>query len=146
VKEKIASVQSSTATALEDLQTITTVIQEVGHTVAETAAAMTEHADVSKRVVDQLEQTAKRVSHASRDVASSANASASIATDIGEVNVAAGEIRRGGESERAPQPGPGPDRPGGTVQAVGGVDPRRFPRQTALRQCGKVVFQRAGKW
>jgi methyl-accepting chemotaxis protein len=97
VKEKIASVQSSTATALVDLQTITTVIQEVGHTVSETAAAMTEHADVSKRVVDQLEQTAKRVSHASHDVASSATASASIATDIGEVNVAAGEIRRGGE-------------------------------------------------
>jgi methyl-accepting chemotaxis protein len=97
VKEKIASVQSSTATALVDLQTITTVIQDVGHTVAETAAAMTEHADVSKRVVDQLEQTAKRVSHASQDVTSSANASASIASDIGEVNEAASEIRRGGE-------------------------------------------------
>lgn len=97
VKVRIASVQSSTAKALVDLQAITTVIRDVGHTVADAASSMSEHADVSKNVVEQLEQAANRVGHASQDVSSSVAASTSIATDIGEVNVAAGEIRRGGE-------------------------------------------------
>jgi methyl-accepting chemotaxis protein len=103
VKDRIASVQTSTATALVDLRSITSVIQEVGDTVSVTVAAMSEHAEISKGVVRQLEETSARVTQASQDVTSSVEASGTIATEIGEVNVAARELRRGGEQvqERA---------------------------------------------
>jgi methyl-accepting chemotaxis protein len=97
VKDKIASVQASTANALSDLEGITAVIQEVGSTVAETASAMSKHAQTSERVVGDLGQVSLGVAEASRGVASSAEAARSIATDIADVNAAIGEIQRGGE-------------------------------------------------
>jgi methyl-accepting chemotaxis protein len=97
VKQKIADVQTSTATALVELNAITEVISDVGTTVSATASAMTEHAEVSQRVVEQLGDTATRVTNAKQDVSSSAEASSTIAAEIGEVNKAAGEIRQGGE-------------------------------------------------
>ena len=97
VKERISGVQSSTEAALTDLQSITTVIQEVGGTVAETASTMTVHAGHSKRVVSQLEEASALVNNASKGVASSVEASRSITEDIAGVNAAASELRRGGE-------------------------------------------------
>jgi len=101
VKQKIGDVQTSTAAALVELNAITEVIRNVGTTVAATAAAMTEHAEVSKRVVAQLDDTKVRVTNAKQGVSSSAEASSTIADEIGEVNVAAGEIREGGEQVQA---------------------------------------------
>jgi methyl-accepting chemotaxis protein len=97
VKERISGVQSSTEAALTGLQAITSVIQEVGGTVAETASTMTAHAGLSKRVVSQLEEASARVTNANQGVASSVEASRSITDDIAGVNAAASELRRGGE-------------------------------------------------
>jgi methyl-accepting chemotaxis protein len=97
VKDKIASVQSSTATAMADLDGISAVIQEVGGTVSETAQAMTNQAETSQQVVSQLGQATSGVSDANRSAGSAAEASLAIANDIVEVNDCIGEIRRGGE-------------------------------------------------
>jgi len=97
VKDKIASVQSSTNAAISDLEGIATVIHEVGGTMAETAAAMNRQADLTTGVAEQLAQAATGVTEANRGVAHSAEASRSIAADIAGVNVAVGDIRLGGE-------------------------------------------------
>ena len=97
VKDKIASVQSSTSAAIGDLERITSVIHEVGGTMAETAAAMNRQADLTTGVAEQLAQAATGVTEANRGVAHSAEASRSIAADIAGVNVAVGDIRLGGE-------------------------------------------------
>jgi len=97
VKDKIASVQSSTSAAISDLERIATVIHEVGGTMAETAAAMNRQAELTTGVAEQLAQAATGVTEANRGVAHSAEASRSIAADIAGVNVAVGDIRLGGE-------------------------------------------------
>ena len=97
VKDKIASVQSSTSAAIGDLERITSVIHEVGGTMAETAAAMNRQAELTTGVAEQLAQAATGVTEANRGVAHSAEASRSIAADIAGVNVAVGDIRLGGE-------------------------------------------------
>ena len=97
VKDKIASVQSSTNAAISDLEGIALVIHEVGGTMADTAAAMNRQADLTTGVAEQLAQAAAGFTEANRGVAHSADTSRSIAADIAGVNVAVGEIRLGGE-------------------------------------------------
>ena len=97
VKDKIASVQSSTSAAISDLETIVTAIQEVGGTMTETAAAMNRQAELTTGVAEQLVQASTGVTEANRGVANSASASRSIAADIAGVNSTIGEIRQGGE-------------------------------------------------
>jgi methyl-accepting chemotaxis protein len=97
VKDKIASVQSSTSAAISDLESIANVIHEVGGTMDETATAMNQQAELTTGVAEQLAQAAIGVTEANRGVAHSAEASRSIAADITGVNAAVGDIRLGGE-------------------------------------------------
>ena len=97
VKDKIASVQSSTNAAISDLERIVNAIQEVGGTISETASAMSRQADLTTGVADQLVQASTGVTEANRGVARSAEASHSIAADIAGVNETIAEISQGGE-------------------------------------------------
>ena len=97
VKDKIASVQSSSLSAIGELENIAIVIQEVGSTIAESAEAMNQHAELSTNVSEQLVQASTGVSEANRGVAHSAVASRSIAQEIAEVNHVVAEISQGGE-------------------------------------------------
>jgi methyl-accepting chemotaxis protein len=97
VKEKIASVQASTESAMSGLQGIAKVIDGVGDMVSGTATALTRHAERSHGVTDQLSQASVGVSEANRGVAYAAQSSRTIASDVGEIHSAVGEIRRGGE-------------------------------------------------
>ncbi len=54
IKAKIAGVQNSTNDAVRTIETITGVIQEIGNTVASTAAAIEEQATVTKNVAGEI--------------------------------------------------------------------------------------------
>jgi methyl-accepting chemotaxis protein len=97
VKEKIASVQASTESAMSGLESIASVIEGVGAMVSDTATALTVHAERSHGVTEQLAQASIGVSEANRGVAYAADSSRAIAADVGEIHAAVGEIRKGGE-------------------------------------------------
>lgn len=98
VAERIASVQLSSAAAVEDLESIAAVIQNMGGTVRVTAQAMIEQASLARNVADMLKQASTGVSKANHGVASSAQAARAIADDMSNLNSAVVEIRQGGES------------------------------------------------
>jgi methyl-accepting chemotaxis protein len=98
VAERIASVQVSSTAAVEDLEGIAAVIQDVGGTVRVTSQAMIEQASLARNVADMLRQASTGVSKANHGVASSAQAARAIADDMSNLNSAVVEIRQGGES------------------------------------------------
>jgi methyl-accepting chemotaxis protein len=98
VASRIASVQMSSSAAVDELESIATVIQNVGSTVRTTAQAMVEQATLAREVAQMLGQASTGVSEANRGVARSAEAARAIADDMSELNSAVGEIRQGGES------------------------------------------------
>jgi methyl-accepting chemotaxis protein len=98
VASRIVSVQVSSSAAMEELEKIAAVIQNVGNTVRTTAQAMVEQATLAREVAQMLGQASTGVSEANRGVARSAEAVRAIADDMSELNVAVVEIRQGGES------------------------------------------------
>ncbi len=97
IKTKIAGVQNSTTGAVKTIETITGVIQEIGNTVASTAAAIEEQATVTKNVAGEIAQATAVVREVNDQVAQTASVSRSIASDIASVNSATSGIREGGE-------------------------------------------------
>jgi methyl-accepting chemotaxis protein len=98
VAERIASVQVSSAAALEELEKIAAVILTVGATVRSTAEAMVEQATLARDVASMLGKASAGVSRANQGVTTSAQAAHAIAGDMSDLNAAVGEIRAGGES------------------------------------------------
>jgi methyl-accepting chemotaxis protein len=97
IKKRIASVQSSTGTAIDDIDQITDVIKEVGGIVSSIAAAIEQQAAVTKDVAGNIAQASAGVRDANMHIAETAEVSKSIARDIAGVNVDVADIRRGGE-------------------------------------------------
>ncbi len=97
IKAKIAGVQNSTTGAVQNIETITAVIKEIGNTVASTAAAIEEQATVTKNVAGEIAQATAVVREVNDQVAQTATVSRSIASDIATVNSATAGIREGGE-------------------------------------------------
>ncbi len=101
IKAKIAGVQNSTAGAVHNIETITTVIKEIGNTVASTAAAIEEQATVTRNVAGEIAQATAVVREVNDQVAQTAAVSRSIASDIAGVNSATAGLREGGEHVEA---------------------------------------------
>jgi methyl-accepting chemotaxis protein len=101
IKAKIAGVQNSTTGAVQNIETITTVIKEIGNTVASTAAAIEEQATVTKNVAGEIAQATAVVREVNDQVAQTAAVARSIASDIASVNAETGGIREGGEQVEA---------------------------------------------
>ncbi len=97
IKAKIAGVQNSTTGAVQNIEAITTVIKEIGNTVASTAAAIEEQATVTRNVAGEIAQATAVVREVNDQVAQTASVSRSIASDIASVNVSTSGIREGGE-------------------------------------------------
>ena len=97
IKAKIAGVQNSTTGAVQSIETITSVIKEIGNTVASTAAAIEEQATVTKNVAGEIAQATSLVREVNEQVAQTATVSRSIASDIATVNSNTADIRNGGE-------------------------------------------------
>ncbi len=97
IQKRINAVQNSTDTAIRDIEKITTVITEVGQLITSIAAAIEEQAAVTRDVAANIAQASEGVRHANDNVIQTAEVSRSMAKDIADVNLAAGDIRTGGE-------------------------------------------------
>jgi methyl-accepting chemotaxis protein len=101
IKGKIGGVQSSSSSAIADIEKITGVIKEVGYLVTGIATAIEEQAAVTKDVAVNIAQASAGVQEANERVAQTASVSQSMAQDIAGVDAAAGEMRAGGEQVQA---------------------------------------------
>jgi methyl-accepting chemotaxis protein len=101
IKARIAGIQSSTGTAISDIEQITNVIRDVGSIVASIAAAIEEQATVTKDVAGNIAQASGGVREANQRVSQTAEVSKSIAQDIAGVSSAVIDIRQGGEHVEA---------------------------------------------
>jgi len=101
IKTRIASIQSSTGTAIGDIGQITAVIKDVGGIVSSIAAAIEEQATVTRDVAGNIAQASIGVREADQRIAQTAAVSKSIAHDIAGVNAAVNEMRQGGEHVQA---------------------------------------------
>ena len=97
IKAKIAGVQTSTGSAITDIEKISGVIKEVGSIVSSIAAAIEEQATVTKDVAGNIAQASSGVRDSNERVAQTATVSKSIARDIAGISAAVGDIRQGGE-------------------------------------------------
>jgi len=97
IKARIGEVQSSTGSAMVDIEKITSVIAQVGYLVAGIATAIEEQAAVTRDVAGNIAQASAGVREANERVAQTASVSRSMAQDIAGVDTVAGEIRAGGE-------------------------------------------------
>jgi methyl-accepting chemotaxis protein len=97
IKARIAGIQGSTGTAVNDIGQIAAVINDVGSIVASIAAAIEEQAAVTKDVAGNIAQASTGVRDANERVSQTAEVSKTIARDIASVNTAVADIRQGGE-------------------------------------------------
>jgi methyl-accepting chemotaxis protein len=86
IKSRIAGVQSSTGSAITDIEKIAGVIQEVGDLVSSIAAAIEEQTAVTKDVAGNISQASAGVRDANENVAQTATVSRSIAQDVAAIS------------------------------------------------------------
>ena len=100
IKNKIAGVQASTQSAMNGIEKISTVINDVGAIIADIAAAIEEQSSVTKAVAGNIAQASIGVKDANVRIAQTASVSKSMAHDLTGVNTAVEEVRQGGEHVR----------------------------------------------
>ena len=97
IREKICGVQTSTDSAINGIEKISGVINEVGSLVASIAAAIEEQSSVTKAVADNVAQASLGVMDANVRTAQTASVSKSMASELAGVNEVVAEVRVGGE-------------------------------------------------
>ena len=97
IKMKISGVQTSTGSAIADIEKIDSVITEIGHIVTSIASAIEEQAMVTRDVAGNIAQASAGVQDANERIAQTASVSRSMAQDIAGVDAAATEFRYSGE-------------------------------------------------
>jgi methyl-accepting chemotaxis protein len=101
IKARIASVQTSAASAISDIQKISGVIDEMGSLVSGIAAGIEEQATVTRDVAANISHASAGVRDANGRISQTAGVSKSIAGDVAEVNAAVIGLQRGGEQVQA---------------------------------------------
>lgn len=97
IKDKIGGVQNSTSNAINDIEKITRVVGEVEQIVMSIAASIEEQAAVTSEVANSISHTTSDVQNANKRMAKTAETSAIMASEVSQIDTAAGEIREGGE-------------------------------------------------
>ena len=92
IKNKISAIQVATAGAVEDVEKIVHIIQEVNDSVSSTAAAIQEQATVTQDIAMNIAQASHGIKDANHRVAQTATVSRAIARDIASVSETAGQI------------------------------------------------------
>jgi methyl-accepting chemotaxis protein len=100
IKKKISSVQSSTGSAINDIQGIVSVIRDVGGIVTGIAASIEEQATVTKDVAQNIAHATTGVKDANEAIAQTASVTKSIAHDIATVNSSITDVKDGGQQVR----------------------------------------------
>lgn len=101
IKARISGMQHATRSATDDIEKITAVIADISGLIAGIASAIEEQSAVTRDVAGHVAQASFGVQNANEQVARTAGVSRSMARDLAEVNLAAGEIRTGGEHVQA---------------------------------------------
>jgi methyl-accepting chemotaxis protein len=94
IKAKISSIQSSSGTAIADIEKIAGVIHDVGDIVTTIASAIEEQSAATRDVASNIANASNNVLDANRRVAETAAVSATMAADIATVNSVASERER----------------------------------------------------
>lgn len=92
IKNKIKAIQGSAAGAVEDVEKIVRIIQEVNDSVSATAAAIQEQATVTQDIAMNIAQASGGIKDANNRIAQTATVSGSIAREIADVSVTSGQI------------------------------------------------------
>jgi methyl-accepting chemotaxis protein len=95
IKGRIASVQSSTASGITEIEKVSAVIREVSEIVSSIAAAIEEQATVTKDIAQNIGEASTGVNEANLRVAESSQATKDIAREILIVDQAAGQMAEG---------------------------------------------------
>ncbi len=101
IKTKITGVQTSSGSAISDIEKIVGVINEIGGIVTAIAAAIEQQATVTKEVAGNISRATEGVKDASDRVGQTASVSKSIAQDISSVNAAVEAIAQNGQQVQA---------------------------------------------
>jgi methyl-accepting chemotaxis protein len=97
IKDKIAGIQTSTGSAIGNIENISEVIGHVGDIVTTIAAAIEEQSVVTRDVASNIAQASMGVRDSNEAISQTATVSQSIAQDIAHVNITIDEISSGGE-------------------------------------------------
>ncbi|MEI8131275.1 MAG: methyl-accepting chemotaxis protein [Leptolinea sp.] len=92
IKEKIATIQGSTAGAVADIDKIVQVIRDVNEIVMTIAAAIQEQATVTQDIAGNIAQASSGVKDANSRVAETATVSGDIAKEISQVSYTVGQM------------------------------------------------------
>jgi methyl-accepting chemotaxis protein len=101
IKSRISGVQQSAIGAINDIDKITGVIEEVGTIVAIIAEAIEAQAAITQEVVGNIAEASSGVNDANEQVAQTATVSAEIAREIADINMAVSQIRQGEQQVRS---------------------------------------------
>ena len=92
IREKIENIQTSTADAVIEIEQIAKVIQEASEMITSTADAIEQQSIVTRDIAANVAQVADGIQSTSENITQATHVSASIASDISEANLSAGEI------------------------------------------------------
>jgi methyl-accepting chemotaxis protein len=101
IKTRISGIQSSTGSAMADVDKIALVIKDVGEIVATIATAIEEQAMVTKDMARNIAEATLGVKDANQRVAQTATVSQAIARDISGVHSASREMSSAGQQVQA---------------------------------------------
>ena len=101
IKEKIDGVQASTGSAINGIEKISEVINNVGSIIVGIAGAIEEQSSVTKTVASNIAEASSGVKDANLRLAETAAASKEMARDLAVVNAAVGDIKTAGEHLQA---------------------------------------------
>ena len=101
IKTRIASVQSSTAAGIAEIERVSGVIHEVSDIVSSIAASIEEQATVTRDIARNIGEAATGVRDANVRMSEGSQATQEIAKEISAVDQATREMAEGGEQVRA---------------------------------------------
>ncbi|MGC9196361.1 MAG: methyl-accepting chemotaxis protein [Syntrophobacteraceae bacterium] len=101
IKGKIASIQASTGSAVDDIEQIAQVINEVSEIVSSIAVAIEEQAVVTKDVASNIAEASSSVKESNERISQTATVSQAIASDIATVNETITQISSDGQNVQA---------------------------------------------
>ncbi|MCP4020703.1 MAG: methyl-accepting chemotaxis protein [Desulfobacteraceae bacterium] len=94
IKEKIAGIQVSSDTTVQDVKKISSVISDVNEIVNTIAAAIEEQSSSATEIAQNIEQASSGIGEVNGNVSQSSDVSGEIASDIATVNLVADDMSK----------------------------------------------------
>ncbi len=95
IKTRIDAIQGSTSDTVDEIESVSQVIQNVNEIVSTIAAAVEEQSATSREIAENMGQASQGLQEVNQNVAQSSAVSGEIAKDIGSVNAISNEVKQG---------------------------------------------------